>query len=823
MRDLFKRILPHITAVIIFTIVAFVYFHPVLEGKQLKANDTQVHTINSKEIQDYRDKYGKEPLWTNSIFSGMPAYLISTRYPGNLIKYVDMVLRQYRMPVSVLFVSLLGFYILLVMFGLNPWLSIAGALAYGFTSFFFQIIAAGHNTQAIALAYMPPLTGSVWYAFRRNIFKGALLTAIFLALQIQANHPQITYYTLLCLLVFGITELVFSIKNNKVQSFLKTAGILIIPVIIAIGINFASLYTTWEYGKYSIRGKSDLESARNTSSGLDKDYITYWSYGIDETFNMLIPNYKGGGSRPLARDSETVKVLRQNNAADAAASMQAYWGSQPGTDGPHYVGAVVIFLFVLGLFLVKGPEKWWLVSATILSLMLAWGKNFMFLSDLFIDFFPGYNKFRAVTMTLVIAEFCIPLLGFLALKEIVQGTVTRQEILKKLKLAAAITGGFTILVIILPGIAGSFRSAYETAQNGYPQWLLDALVSDRKALLRSDAFRSFLFIILTASLLYAYVSEKIKTNWLIMVTALLILIDLWTIDKRYLNADRFERPANISRIFTPSAADNFILEDKTIKRVLNLSVSTFNDNSPTSYFHHSIGGYHGAKMQRYQELIDTSLHSDIALLSAAAGNAKTIEDLQGAFRNTNSLNMLNAKYVIINPEAAPLLNSYALGNAWFVEEPVVVDNANEELSMINRFDPSREALIDESFSSGLSDYYESSGTDTISLISYEPNELIYKSTSSTDKLAVFSEIYYPEGWKSYIDGKEYPHFRANYILRAMTVPAGDHEIRFSFEPASYITGNKISLISSIVLILAIFGYLVYSLWLRKKTVVNDPS
>lgn len=823
MKDRFIKILPHITAVIIFTILAFVYFYPVLEGKILRANDTQVHNINSKEIQDYREKYGNEPLWTNSIFSGMPAYLISTKYPGNLIKYLDTVLRQYKMPVSVLFISMLGFYILLLLFGLNPWLSIAGALAYGFTSFFFQIIAAGHNTQAIALAYMPPLIGSIWYAFRRNVLKGALLTGIFLALQIQANHPQITYYAFLCVLVFGITELVFSIRNNKVLSFLKTTGILIIPVIIAIGINFASLYTTWEYGKYSIRGKSDLESERNISSGLDKDYITYWSYGIDETFNMLIPNYKGGGSRPLSSDSETVRVLRQNNAADAAASMQAYWGSQPGTDGPHYVGAVVIFLFVLGLFLVKGPEKWWLVSATILSLMLAWGKNFMFFSDLFIDFFPGYNKFRAVTMTLVIAEFCIPLLGFLAVKEIIQGNISKQEILKKLKLAAAITGGFTILVIILPGIAGSFRAAHESAQNGYPQWLLDALVTDRKALLRSDAFRSLIFIVLAASLLFAYIREKIKINWLITLTAFLILIDLWTVDKRYLNADRFERPANINRIFTPSAADNLILEDKNVKRVLNLSVSTFNDNSPTSYFHHSIGGYHGAKMQRYQELIDTALHSDIAKLSAAASIARSIEDLQGAFRNTNSLNMLNTKYVIINPEAAPLLNSYALGNAWFVEEAVIVENANEELSMVNRFDPSREAIIDESFSNELNRSYESSGTDTISLISYEPDVLIYKSSSSADRLAVFSEIYYPEGWKSYIDGKEYPHFRANYVLRAMIVPAGDHEIRFSFEPASYITGNNISLVSSIILILAVCGYLGYSFLLRKKSVINDAS
>ncbi|HLN20674.1 MAG TPA: hypothetical protein VK213_06270 [Bacteroidales bacterium] len=818
-----KKILPHAIAVILFAVVSFVYFYPVLEGKVLRANDTQVHTINSKEIQDYRDKYHKEPLWTNSIFSGMPAYLISTRYPGNLIKYVDTVLRQFKMPVSVLFVSLLGFYILLIIFGLNPWLSIAGAFAYGFTSFFFQIIAAGHNTQAIALAYMPPLIGSIWYAFRKNALKGALLMGIFLALQVQANHPQITYYALLCIIVFGIVELIFALKTKEVPAFLKTAGILIVPVVIAIGINFASLYTTWEYGKYSIRGKSDLESGAHMTSGLDKEYITHWSYGVDETFNMLIPNYKGGGSHPLPKDSETVKVLRKNNAIDAAASMQAYWGSQPGTEGPHYVGAVVFFLFVLGMFIVKGPEKWWLVSATVLSIMLSWGKNFMIFSDLFIEFFPGYNKFRAVTMTLVIAEFCIPLLGFLALKEFLQGTIQKQELIKKLKLAAGITGGFTILVLLLPGIAGSFRASYETLQNGYPQWLLDSLVTDRKALLRTDAFRSLVFILLAAAVLFAFLKEKIKVSWLTVLMALLILIDLFTIDKRYLNAERFERPANISKLFAPRIADEFILSDTTEYRVLNLTVSTFNDNSPTSYFHHSIGGYHGAKMKRYQELIDTVLNSDLAMISLAAEKAKTIIDFQNVFSNTRALNMLNARYIIINPDGAPVINPNALGNAWFVEKPVIVDNANQELSMIKRINPANEAVVNKVLAANLRDSYISSGNDTILLISYEPNQLIYKSIAASENMAVFSEIYYPKGWKSFIDGKEVAHFRANYILRAMVIPAGEHEIRFSFEPESYTLGNRISLIFSLILIISIAGYLIYSFTMNKKSGIHGAS
>jgi hypothetical protein len=800
-----KNILPHLVAVILFTVISFAYFYPVLEGKVLKANDSTVSRINSKEIQDYRDKYGKEPLWTNSIFSGMPAYLISTKYPGNLFKYVDTVLRQYKMPVSVLFLSMLGFYILLIIFGLNPWLSIVGAIAYGLTSFFFQILGAGHNTQAIALAYMPPMIGSIYYAYRRNAIVGGLLTAFFLALEIQANHPQITYYAFLCLLVFGIVELIYAIKGGSLDKFLKTSAILIIPVVLAIGINFASLYTTWEYGKYSIRGKSDLTTAnKKPSSGLDKDYITYWSYGVDETFNMLIPDYKGGSSKPFDRDSETVKALRQNNAADAVNQLGKYWGTQPGTDGPHYIGAIVFFLFVLGLLVVKGPEKWWLLSATVLSVMLAWGKNFMPLSDLFINFFPGYNKFRAVTMILVIAEFCMPLLGFLALRDIFNGKLGRDEVLKNLKFAAGITGGFTLLVLIIPGIAGSFLSPYEA---GFPNWLKTTLIADRKALLRADSFRSLIFILLGAGVIFAWLKNKLKTNQSVVILGILILIDLWVVDKRYLNSDRFDRSTGMSNVFIPTTADKYIMNDPSDNRVLNLTVSTFNDNSPTSYFHHSIGGYHGAKMKRYQELIDSVLNRNIDLMRFTANNSKTIEEFQTVFSKAQALNMLNTKYVIYNPESAPLVNDKALGNAWFVENPVIVQNANEELASVSNFDPASQAIIDKKFSSLITkSSYPTAPGDTIKLSSYQPNELVYNYTAADEKLIVFSEIYYPAGWKCFIDGKETEYFRADYVLRAMIAPAGSHEIRFKFEPASYITGNKISLASSIVLILIILGY-----------------
>jgi len=811
-----KPVLPHLVAVIIFIVIAFAYFYPVLEGKVLKANDSTVSTINSKEITDYRNEFNIEPLWTNSIFSGMPSYLISIRYPGNLMKYADTLLRIFKMPVSVLFLSMAGFYVMLLLFGVSPWLSIAGAVAYGLSSFLFQILAAGHNTQAIALAYMAPMIGGIFYAYRHDAIKGALLTAFMLSLEIVGNHPQITYYAMICLLVFVIIEFVYSLKEKTFTKFLKTSAILIVPFIIAIGINFGNLYTIREYSKYSIRGKSDLKAAhKNVSSGLDRDYITFWSYGIDETMNLLIPNYKGGSSKPFNKDSETVKVLRQNNAGEAANQVMKYWGTQPGTDGPHYMGAIVIFLFVLGLVVLKGREKWWLLIATLLSIMLSWGKNLMPFTNLFIDYFPGYNKFRAVTMTLVIAQFCIPLMGFLALRDYYNGTLSRKEMIKGIRIASGVTGGILLLVLIIPGIAGSFLSPYETE---YPEWLTSALISDRKDLLRSDSFRSLAFILLCAGALFAFVSGKLKKEYSIVLIAFFVLIDLWSADKRYLNADRFERPSVIQKSFTPSVADAVILKDKSYHRVLNLSVSTFNDNSPTSWFHKSIGGYHGAKLKRYQELIDSSINSELALFSAAADKATTVNDLLPVFNSASAINMLNTKYVIYNNEAPPMVNPYALGNAWFVEKPVLVDNSNMELAAVNTIDPSKEAAIDVRFKALIKGtIYPVTGNDKIELMSYQPNELEYKYSAEGEKLAVFSEIYYPAGWKCYIDGKESNYFRTNYVLRGMILPGGNHHIKFTYKPSSYFIGNKVSLVSSILLFLLTAGYFVLAYIKKSKS------
>ena len=818
-KDKIKPILPHLCAILIFTVLSFAYFYPVLEGKVLKANDSNVSKINSKEIQDFRAKNGREPLWTNSIFSGMPAYLISTLYPGNLIKYADKYIRIFGMPVSVLFLSMVGFYILLLIFGVNPWLAITGAIAYALSSFFFQILGAGHNTQAIALAYMAPMIGGIYYTYRYDALKGALFTTFVLALEIQANHPQITYYAMICLLIFGMVEFIFSFKNGTVLKFLRTSALLIIPFIIAIGINFATLYTTYEYGKYSTRGKSDLEvNNKNGTSGLDKNYILFWSYGVDETFNLLIPNYKGGSSQPFDRDSETFKALNQNNAQSEANRIQKYWGTQQDTAGPHYVGAIIFFLFVLGLIIVKGPEKWWLLTATVLSIMLAWGKNFMPLSNLFIEYFPGYNKFRAVTMTLVIAEFCMPLLGILALRDIFNGAVPKKEIIRSLKIAAGITGGFLLLTIILPGIAGSFLGIDEASY--LPDWLKSAMVADRKEMLRSDSFRSLLFILLSAGVIIGFISDKLRKGSAILIIAVLVVIDMWTVDKRYLNADRFERQSAIQKNFMPSFADAFILKDPSQYRVLNLSVSTFNDNSPTSYFHKSIGGYHGAKMERYQELIDSCINPGLIMFAGAARNhAKSIEDFQMIYNNTPIpvLNMLNTKYIILDPAAPPLINPNALGNSWFAEKAIIVENGNKEISAIKNFNPLKEAIINKTFKDQITKLtFPVLENEKIELISYQPDELVYKSSAKEEKLAIFSEIYYPAGWKSYIDGKESKYFRTNYVLRGMILPPGDHEIKFVFKPSSYIVGNNISLASSILLIFMLAAYFAAKFKMKSK-------
>ena len=808
-----SSVLPHIVAILLFIIISFAYYSPALEGKVLRQGDNLQFQGIAKEIVDYRTEYDKEPLWTNSMFGGMPAYLISTIYTTNLIRYVDKYISlTLHPPVKFLFLTLMGFYLLLVVgFRVDPWLAIAGAIGFSFSTYFFNIEAAGHNTKAHAIAYMAPVLMGIVLSFRGKLIWGGLLTSLFLALQIIANHPQITYYTLLIVLLFGLAYLIQAIRDKTLPQFFKTIGVLVFAVIIAVGVNITSLLLINEYGKVSIRGKSELSDDKgNKTSGLDKDYILNdYSYGIDETMNLFIPNFKGGASGGLDLDSKTYQELERNNVQGAKQIVQysplAYWGTQRFTAGPVYIGAVVVFLFVLGLFVIKGPIKWWLASAVVVSIMLAWGKNFMFLSDVFIDYFPGYNKFRTVSMILVITEFAMPLLGILAVKEIMEGKVKKDDLVKALKYTLYIVGAIALFFSVFPGMLLDFTAPIDEQLKsmGWPDQFIQTIHEDRKDLLQGDAFRSLIFVLLTGALIFGFAYDKLKKQYLILALAVLLLIDFWPINKRYVNNDNFISKREVKEPFTPTPADLSILQDKSISyRVFNLTVDTFNDGS-TSWFHKSIGGYHGAKIRRYQDLLTYHISKN----------------------NESVLNMLNTKYIIVPREgegAVAQLNTGALGNAWFVNEFSLVNNPDEEIAALTDFNPAEEAIIDKRFEDFVLDLnLDNDSISKIELTSYEPNHLVYESSSPSEKMAVFSEIYYDKGWNAYIDGEPVPHFRVNYILRALVVSPGEHTIEFKFHPKTYYTGQKISLASSIILLLLLFG--LSFMELKKLLLQKDSS
>jgi hypothetical protein len=603
-------------------------------------------------------------------------------------------------------------------------------------------------------------------------------------------------------LIFVIIQFILDIKNKKILNFFKASAVLIFAAVIALGINFTSLYFVNDYGKDSIRGKSELTSnAENQTSGLDKDYATAWSYGVGETFTLLIPNFAGGESGgALDEDSESYKAFESMAGASQARQiikqLPLYWGPQPFTSGPVYVGAIVVFLFVLGLFVLKGNLKWWLLIATVLSIMLAWGKNMMWFTDLFLDYMPGYNRFRTVSMILVIAEFTMPLLGIFAIQKIILGEVEKQRLRKSLLWSLGIVGGFCLIFSLLPDAFLNFQGVGDAQyeQAGYP---MDAIESDRISLLRSDAFRSLVFVILAASLLYFYAYKNLKVKYIFAGLIILFLIDMWPVNTRYLNKDNFVTEKANQNSIKPTQADLFIMEDKDPNyRVMNVSVSTFND-ATTSYFHKSIGGYHGAKMRRYQELIEHQISKN----------------------NMEVLNMLNTRYFIVPSEdqgPIPQKNPYACGNAWFVEEVKMVNNADEELKALDSIKPEKEAIVDIRFQKDLENFkFSADSLAEIRLTSYLPNHLVYETKTNSEQIAVFSEIYYPKGWNAYIDGELKPHFRADYVLRSMRIPAGSHKVEFKFEPEMYYTGNKISLFSSLFLLLLIAGT-IYKEWFYKR-------
>ncbi|MDO9152126.1 MAG: YfhO family protein [Paludibacter sp.] len=822
-----SKFTPHIVAVLLFTILSFYYFLPVLEGKQIIAHDTESWKSMAKETIDYNKSHDDVTLWTNSMFGGMPTFQISMSQPYNLIKHVEQIIHLYPRTIYNLMLYLIGFYILLLAFRVNPWLAIVGAIAFSFASYNFIIIVAGHNSKAITIAYMAPLIGGVFMAFRRNKLIGGIITVLFLSLAIRANHVQILYYTLIMLIFFGVVELIYSLKEKQIKSFLQSTGIVLAAAAIAIGMNATSLITTYEYSQYTMRGKSNGLTVDTQSSqhGLNKEYITQWSYGIDETLTMLIPNFKGGASGgKLDANSATAKKLKSlgvPNIDKVMSEMQLplYWGTQPGTSGPVYLGAIVIFLFVLGFFLVEKRILWWLLPMIVLTLLLSWGKNFMWLTNIFIDYVPFYNKFRTVSMTLVATGFGITLIAILALKELLNASIDKQKMLKPVFISAAITAGIALIFALIPSISGNFTSPADAQQlQGDYAFMLETLPLDRKAMLSSDAWRSLIFILLSTGILWLYLKGKLKTYVAIALLGILFLADLFPVDKRYLNDDNFVRKSRIDNMVQPSAADNIILQDKSQYRVLDASVNIFNDATP-SHFHKNIGGYHAAKLRRYQELINMHIEREIGQLFGAFGHAKTFDDIAPTLDSLGVLNMLNMKYVIYNKEASPLVNPFANGNAWFVKNIRVAADANEEMKLLGEINTKTEMVVDKTFASQLPATIIADSTSYIALKSYKPNHLIYDFSSKTDQMAVFSEIYYDKGWNAYINGQKAPYFRANYLLRAMPLKSGNYQVEFKFEPQSYKTGNNIALISSLIFIASILGFGVWR-WKRTKKIEN---
>jgi len=810
MKQIFKNISTEILIIALFIIIPLLYFSPMLEGKRLVPGDTQKFKGMSKELRDFQEKTGEKTLWTNSMFGGMPTYLISSPQPPKVISFINRILTLFSFrPVSFVFLYLLGFYIALRLFGVNRWLSLAGAFAYGFSSYFFIIIFAGHATKSIALGYLPVIVAGVYYALKKKPLAGCIITGFALALQLINNHLQITYYTLIIVVVMGVFLMIDSIKEKQFNKFIVRVGLLFIPVILAVGVSFAAIITTIEYGEYSIRGESELtyEQNENKTSGLDKDYILNdYSYGIAETFDLFIPNFVGGSSsNTFGTKSEIYKKLKSYNVPNSRQivnQLPTYWGPQRYTAGPVYIGAVVIFLFFFGAFLVKGKVKWWLVSITILSILLALGKHFYFLSDFFIDYVPGYNKFRTVSMTLIIAEFAMPLLGIIGLNQFLNGKHTKETFLYAIKWSVIITGGLALIFVLFPGLFFNFSAPLDDSllQQGFTQELIQALRTDRQQLLKTDAFRSLIFVILTAGSLLAYHYKKISIKVLYFILPALILLDLWTVDKRYLNNDHFSPKQKAEIPYIATKADNEILKDSDPDyRVLDLTVSTFN-SARTSYFHKSIGGYHGAKMRRYQELISLYISPEISSIITTLQGKNPSSDINTAMQNMSILSMLNCKYIIVNGNSSPLKNPYALGACWFVDKYRMVEDADAEISAIGNFIPANEAIIDKRYRNLINDItIHPDSTAKIHLLEYQPNKLVYESESTYDQMAVFSEIYYPEGWNVTVDGKPADVFRANYVLRSMILPAGHHKIEFKFEPDSYNLGRKVALISSILL------------------------
>lgn len=799
---IFKKVIPHIIAVVIFLVLNILIYRPIIfEGKVMDQNDINQGRGAASEIVDYRNKTGEEALWTNSMFGGMPTYLISLNWSGsmltdNLQKLSTLYLPR---PVGENFLAMLTFYIMLLAFGVRPYLAIGGAIAFGLSTFFIVSIQAGHMWKIRAIAYMPLVLAGIRLVFRGRYLVGFVLSAIALALEINSNHLQITYYLFLLIALYFISELIAGFRENQVKEFATKSLLLALAGVLAVGINFGKLWTTYEYGKYSIRGKSELSvTGSKNRGGLDREYAFRWSSGKWESMTLLIPHLYGGGSGVYhGKNSELGDVLRRNNVPRNEISQYeraylGYWGNQPGTAGPAYAGAVVCFLFILAFFFVDKKTKYWMTAGVAFSIMLSWGSNFPSFNNLMFDVFPGYNKFRAVTMVIIVALMILPLMGFLGLEKLIEKGWTK-ETRKNLFIAGGITAFLALLALIV-----TKPPRIEEA----PAMLADAIFADRKGIIQTDVFRTLFYVAGAFVAVYLFLKSKIGITFLGMILALLITLDLVLVDSRYLNESVYKKPS-AKTFLTKTPADEVILKDTDPDyRVLNLQ-DPFNE-ARTSAFHKSLGGYHGAKMRRYQDLISMHLVPEMQQIISDQGLNND---------NCNVISMLNVRYLLAGLQAnAVIENPYANGAAWFVNHIQKVGSPDEEIAALGDADLSETAIIDESKFS-VNDLHGTDTTASITLLDYKPNMLTYEAVTQTGGLAVFSEIYYPEGWSAYIGGKPAEIIRANYVLRALEIPAGNHKIEFVFEPASYYTGNKVMMGSSVLLILVIlFG--MYKLWQR---------
>lgn len=824
-----KKFLPDLIAILAFIVISFIYFFPAItEDRILFQHDTVAGAGAGQEAKEYYEKTGERTRWTNALFGGMPTYQMSPSYDSTepltfVQKVYHLFLPNY---VWLTFIMMLGFYILLRAFGIPAWLSGLGGIIWAFSSYFFILIAAGHIWKFITLAYIPPTIAGIVLAYRKKYLLGGIVTALFMAMQILSNHVQMTYYFLFVILFMVGAFFEDAWRKKELPQFFKATGVLIIAGLIGVSINLSSLYHTYEYSKETMRGKSELKyegaAAKQTSSGLNRDYITQWSYGIGETFSLLVPNVKGGASVPLSRSE---KAMEKANPMYSSlySQLTQYFGDQPMTSGPVYVGAFVLMLFILGCFIVKGPMKWALLGATIFSILLSWGKNFMGLTDFFIDYIPMYNKFRAVSSILVIAEFTIPLLAILTLKEILTKPELLKEKLKYIYISFGLTGGLALLFAIAPRLFfPTYIPANEMAalQNALPADQLSPIVANleemRVHLFTSDAWRSFFIVTIGTLLLLAYNAKKLKATWTVAAIALLCLGDMWSVNKRYLYDEQFVPKSEQTATFRKSQTDELILQDQSPDyRVLNFAGNTFEENN-TSYWHKSVGGYHAAKLRRYQEMIDHHIAKEMQAAYQEVATAGGQMDSVNAAKFP-VLNMLNTKYFIFpagqQGQTVPIENPYAFGNAWFIDKVQYVNNANEEIDAIGQVDLQQTAIVDSKFKAALKEVNEGykDSLSTIRLTGYEPNQLVYETSSPKDGVVVFSEIYYP-GWTATIDGKPADIARADYILRAMNVPAGKHTIEMRFDPQSLHVTEGIAYGAMALLLIGV----IILVWINRK-------